>query len=123
MKSILAVAVLLATIGAAILLVTNNTANAQLELGDAHANNPMMARTLPPLFFCQEAVIRANFVLPRDEKDIKPLVLDRCAKEIDNAQEACGVVTNYSDDDCETIINNLLRRNSRDVVKDIMSED
>ena len=110
MKLILAVAILLATI---------NTADAQPELGDAR-NNPIIVGTLVPLFGCQEAVIRDDFFLQSDEKKIMPQVLDVCSTQIDKAQDACGVVTGYDDNDCETIISNLLRHNSSHIVKDIM---
>jgi hypothetical protein len=110
MKLILAVAILLATL---------NTADAQPELGEAR-NNPLIVETLVPLFGCQEAVIRDDFFLARDEKKISSVVLDICSTQIDKAQDACGVVTGYDEDECETIIINLLRHNSSHIVKDIM---
>jgi hypothetical protein len=113
MKSILAIA---------ILLVIASTAEAQPDLG-GYVNNPMLTRTLTAMFVCEEVVVRSNFFLPGDEKRIWPLIRNSCTTKIDGAEYACGLVTDYDEDDCETIIGNLLNRNYEDVARDIIKEN
>jgi len=107
---------------AALLLATINTVEAQPELGTA-VNNPTFMRAMRPLLACAEAVTRDNYFYPKDEKRIFSLVRDSCSHQIDRAEDACGLVTDYSDDDCETIIDNLLTREYKEIVRDILKDD
>jgi hypothetical protein len=109
-------------LAAAILLATISTAEAELDLG-GYVNNPMLTRILTAMFACEEAVIRNNFFMPKDEKRILPLISNGCARQIERAEDACGLVTDYDDDDCETIIGDLLNRDYEDVARDIMREN
>ena len=103
-------------------LLTINIAEAQPELGGA-VDNPMITRTLTPLYACEERVIRLNFDLPKDEKRIWPLINSGCSQQIEAAQDACGLVADFSDDDCEAIINDKMRRYYTDVAREIMNEN
>lgn len=110
-------------LAAAILLARINAAEAQPELGEA-ANNPVLAGAIMPLVSCEEGVIRTNLFLPTyDDKRVRPQIIDVCATQIDAAQEACELVTDYNDDDCKTIINNLLSRDYTAIEKELMREN
>jgi hypothetical protein len=106
-----------------IILITISSAKAQYELGDA-ANNPILIQAIVPLFSCEDAVIRENLFLPRyDEKRIRRLITDGCASQIEAVLEACEWATDYEDDECETIVGNMISHQSKTIVKNIMKEE
>lgn len=97
-------------------------AKAQPTLGDA-INNPIVIRTILPLVSCEEFVVRDNLFLPKYDKRIWPLITSGCEIEIRELQEVCILVTDYADDDCGIITDNLLRHHYKDIVNDLIKED
>lgn len=76
-----------------------------------------------PMIYCEEVVIRDNLFLPKYDKRIWPLIMDGCGLEIRELQEVCVLVTDYQDDDCDIIANDLLRHHYRDIVNDMIREE
>jgi hypothetical protein len=88
-----------------------------------HGHNPMVIRSIMPMVSCEEIIIRGNLFLPKYDKRIWPLITDGCATEIREFQEVCVLVTNYEDDDCQVITDNLLSHHYTDIVNDVIKED
>lgn len=51
------------------------------------------------------------------------MIAETCAKQIDEAENACELLDTNNDDDCETVINNKLSRFYTFIVNEISIEN
>jgi len=99
-----------------ILLATINAGEAQTEIGEAF-NNPIFNKAVAPLIPCEESIIRDNIFLPKyDEKRMRSLILYNCGPQINDVLEACEMLTDSSNVDCPTAIDEMLSRHYSAIV-------
>jgi hypothetical protein len=104
---------------AIILLATISVVEAQSELGEAY-NNPIFNNAVVPLIPCEESIIRDNLFLPRyDEKRMRDLIRFNCAPQIKAVIEACEMLSDNNNDDCQTVIDKMLSRHYTAIVNNI----